>query len=549
MGKYSLTGLKNQLNSNGIFLIGSVYFLFTTVYSICFYQEKFMIDASSFLFNITNYEWFPPSHQREIMYLQQVIPVLLSKIGVDIKYIMISYIINYYLIFHLIFLIICKVYKDTLSGTLYLLTMIGGCPFSYFLIAAELIPGTAVLILLLSNLNNQEKVRYPLINKIAAVLLLILVIRSHPLVSIAYLSLLLLLIIQKKQIIYNNLKFYIGFLSLSVVLILVKLINIGDYELSYMTRSLLNIKFLIYSALTDFKFLIIGFFTLIILNVRKIRSLIFKIGVVIFSLIIILIAIPYDFSFYHSELMELENKYFDILRFVIYLFHGRILFSFSVLFSLWFFTKKRQYTELSLFLTILLGYSTLLLSVMNLRIIEVNYLNTTLEDTFCSIAHETWGSPLRTIAFAVLLFILFNHYKQYIDLKKLLIIIGLYSIYTFAIIEKARAISTNYLDQTMLIIETCQNEGVDKAIIPLRDLDDNIPVLNNVYQDIIIFSTLYYDSTIQAIYAPLDSIDELLQLPEDKILLEKGAQIDDINNLNSSYYYIEEEKYTLVRIH
>ncbi|MEX0812908.1 MAG: hypothetical protein WD048_11885 [Chitinophagales bacterium] len=508
-----------------------------------------MIDASSFIFNITNNEWFPASQQREVMYLQQIFPVLMAKAGAGLKQVMISYVINVYLLYYLIFIVIIALLKDPFSALLYLFVQISGSPYSYFLIAAEILPGSAIIILLISTLYNLEYTNKRYVNYLFSLIILFFTIRSHPLITICLIAILALMYVSKKELFVAHKNFFITFSIIGTAFILYKLFFINHYELNYIKTSFLTIKFLLHN---NWILLVIFMAIAALLGYLyyKFKPIVYITPYFLIALAIILVAyiggawILSDSSF--NKLIA-EGKH-EFINLVVYLFHGRLFFTLSIFVTVIYLTVNKQLKILLVYSTSLFIYSILLYSVMDFKGMEIKPVYTLLSNNYSTIAHDTWGMPLRIIAFSGLLLIILPAYKLSKAIKFLTPVALISMILNFIIIDNIRAISDAYIEQANTIIDSCRANEISKAIISRSQLDEDIPVLDHVYQDILVLSSLRYDSSIHVIYAPDDSIRKYMKIPEDYLILEQSADTTGIDELNTKYYKIKESEYIYLDI-
>lgn len=512
-----------------------------------------MIDASSFIFNITNNEWFPPSQQREVMYLQQILPVIFSKAGVSLKYIMISYIINVYLVYFSIFCILVWLLKDPYSSLLYLFVQIAGSPYSYFLIGAEILPGSAIVILLISILYNLDRTSKYRLRYFFSFILLFLTIRSHPLITVCFFIMIALLYVTKKDLIKKHKKFFIAFSVTAITLILQKLIFINSYEQSYISTSLSTLKFLAYNLIFNNAFILVSLVVLsgIVFFIFKKLKDHPKYLIGMFSFMVIGL-IVYTISVWAMSGVSIDKFIYDnnhkFINLIIYLFHGRLFFTFSLFAAVVYFISKKQYLTLIIYVGSVVAYALLIYSVMDFSKMEVGSLSVSLRNNYSTIAHDTWGLPLRIIAFSGLLLLVLPKIELNKYMKYFMILGVLSMIVNFSIIEDVRAISTAYIEQAEMIMDSCVANDITKAVIPRSQLDKDIPVLNHVYQDILVLSSLKYDSSIQVVYAPKDSIPKYMELPDEYLILEQSTDSVLIDQLNTTYYKLEDGEYIYLDI-
>ena len=139
-----------------LLLLGSLYFILTTAYSLWQYELKFLYDGTSLIFEMTNFQTFPFPIQREVFFLLQVIPVLLAKMTVSVKWVVIGYVFNAYLFYFSIFFIIVYFFEDYVMGVVYLLIHFRGDPYNYFMMVEELLLGACMAVLFITYLRHLD---------------------------------------------------------------------------------------------------------------------------------------------------------------------------------------------------------------------------------------------------------------------------------------------------------------------------------------------------------------------------------------------------------
>lgn len=216
-----------------VFIAGSVYFALHIVYSLFHLQEKFFLDGCSLIFHITNWEWFPPPAQRDIVYLQQIFPVIAAIIGLKIKYVMIAYILNVFLFYYSLFLIVLIVFKDPISAFLIILLHYKGDPYNYFLMVEELLPGSCLVVVFLSLLRNFKSFKNRYIFYSISLVLLFFIIRSHPLSILCLAGGLGILFFTNKDFFLENKKSLILVSLSGLLLISVKFFYLNPYDSTY----------------------------------------------------------------------------------------------------------------------------------------------------------------------------------------------------------------------------------------------------------------------------------------------------------------------------
>lgn len=223
---------KNFSKKKQLLVFGSIYFLLTTLYSLYHYELKFLYDGTSLIFEMTNYQKFPSALQREIFHFQQFIPVLLAKFSAPIKWIMISYVLNVYFFYYLLFILIVSFFKDFSMGVVYLLVHFRGDPNNYFTMVEELLPGACLLVVFLAFLRNIEVWKGKFVPYVVGFILLVFCFHSHPLTVVALFGVLPLVVLHKCEILTKHKGLWIV-LSLTILVLLIeRFVFINPYDLS-----------------------------------------------------------------------------------------------------------------------------------------------------------------------------------------------------------------------------------------------------------------------------------------------------------------------------
>lgn len=503
-----------------------------------------MIDATSFIFKISNDQWFPSPQQREVVYLQQILPVLFSNLGLSLKLVMISYIVNIYLLYFLIFSVIVFFLKDVYSALLFMIIQICANPVSYFIIAAELIPGCAVMILLLSTLMRIDKFKHKNILYISTFVLLFFTIRSHPLVTICLFSILAILFSAQKLQFSKYKKLYTALAVFLAILLFNKFYYINNYDKSYMSVSIYSILDKIIYPINNIHFLAwTAISGLIIFYISKTRIFTdYKLTGILFAIIISLCFSPLLKVLFEYAQLDI-NVLSENSKFIVYLFYGKMLFTFCSFYSLFFFLAKRQYKILALYTGIFFIYAILMSTVINFSSISLDDFFPKLNDNYLTLTQDTWGIPLRIIVFSTFFLLIFPHFNYLKYRAYFYAFTVAYTTYTFIIIHEVKAVSTSYIKQTTEIIDYCIQNDISKAIIDVDNLDSNIPLMDHVYHDVLIFSNLNHDSSIHVIYNNEETTDRYEYIKADQLLLEEYNEPVKHSELNKTYYNLQKDRY------
>ncbi len=474
---------KNDAVIKEVFLAGAIYFLITTVYSLFHYQEKFFLDGYSLIFYITNWQWFPPPAQREVVYLQQILPVLATIVGLKIKWVMIAYILNVYLLYFLLFTSMVVMLKDPLSGIFLLLLHYKGDPYNYFMMVEELLPGCCMAIMLISVFRNAALINNKYVFYVIVVFLLFFIVRSHPLSIVCLSGGLVLLFFTNRELFVYKRKDLLIVALVAVSLLGIKILLLNPYDSTY---------------------------------------------------------IKSHKGFVQSALQLIQPDYFSEM--VFYLFYARKVFTLTFSVILIYLFLKKKYVNIIIF--ILLVSATVILFntqviVTDFKLHTINFLN-----------YDRWSLPVRFIVFATFCYMILAEVQSLFAFRAIKLGFNFYFLLGFIQVTEAHEESISYIKQANRIIEKCRKNGVSKAAIKLDELDGSIPLHYRCYEDIMVLSALNNpDSCIQVVYINDDVISQIKQSTPEDILLHEGERLYCIEEeINSHYYRLREEPYSIVRM-
>lgn len=132
------------LNKN---IVEHILFLILGLLSLMLFEERLYANSSYYIFRVINTENFWVEHNRYILILSQIIPLLAVKIGLGLKPVLCLYSIGHVVFFYIIFLITRYYYKDAESGILLLLIQSLGIISGFFVPMFELYYSTGLIVL------------------------------------------------------------------------------------------------------------------------------------------------------------------------------------------------------------------------------------------------------------------------------------------------------------------------------------------------------------------------------------------------------------------
>lgn len=100
-----------------LIILGHLSLIVTAILAIVFYKERvFYLDPGQQLFEMINTGWFKVYVNRHSMMINQTLPLLAIKLGLPLKYIIITYSLSFVVIFYLCFLIAVYGFKNISAG-------------------------------------------------------------------------------------------------------------------------------------------------------------------------------------------------------------------------------------------------------------------------------------------------------------------------------------------------------------------------------------------------------------------------------------------------
>jgi hypothetical protein len=262
---------QDRLIRSDIFRIGTLYFILTSFYSLWHYEEKFIVDGYAHIFHITNFKTFVSASQREIMWLQQLVPVLLAKLGASIKVVMLSYVGSVSILYFFGFYFVIKYLKDAPSAILYLLIHYKGDPYNYFMMVEELLPGACASVVLLSTIRKFEVFPNRFIGVLFLLILAFMVVRSHPLAIICFGLSVPILFFSNRDFFEREWKLVLFAIASGTVFLITKILFLNQYDVDTLSNmksyseslvEMLNPSYL--SGLLFYTFYTRKFFTILI---------------------------------------------------------------------------------------------------------------------------------------------------------------------------------------------------------------------------------------------------------------------------------------------
>ena len=256
-------------------------------------------------------------------------------------------------------------------------------------------------------------------------------------------------------------------------------------------------------------------------------------------------------SYSVSSMIYFNGILQELKQLFIYLTYSRIFFVLAVIISVYVLIKNKEFLLLGGFSIGVISFSILISSVINFEGMYIENGLVYLESNYATIAHDTWGAPLRLLVFGAFLIITkkYFYHKYYFEI---VVAVFLFSaIYSFFIIHQVKDISQQYVNQVNDIIDVCRENEVSKAIVLKDNLTKGVPIVDNIYQDVLVYSSLdgADGNTVQVIYIEnLEDTLEFFELKDNQLVLGEGYDPIMIRRLNANYFEIEKEQYKLIEL-
>jgi len=165
---------------------GLLYLTAYFVFSMFFLRERFMIDGAYMIFEMVNSGSYPSAQNRYIIWLLDILPILSIKMGLPLKTVMISWVLNFTLFYAACFYFILYVIRSRSYAWFLLFTQLLVMVGSFYNISNEISPSAAMAVLLLAVVNREPDIRTS-IRSIVIGLCLFFTVFGHLLVPVGLL--------------------------------------------------------------------------------------------------------------------------------------------------------------------------------------------------------------------------------------------------------------------------------------------------------------------------------------------------------------------------
>lgn len=200
-----------------------LFFILLGILAIIFYNERLYADSGYYIFKVINNENFWVEHNRYILILSQLFPLIAIKIGLGLKAVLYTYSVGHVLFFYCIFLISRYFYNDKNAGLLLILIQTLGIMSGFFVPMFELYYSTALLILFTSILYNSNIRK----NFIILVILAFFILTAH---LYSFVLFMLVLVLHAEEFKFKHIKLYLFFLLMMIGLFILKKYTASEYE-------------------------------------------------------------------------------------------------------------------------------------------------------------------------------------------------------------------------------------------------------------------------------------------------------------------------------
>ena len=213
------------MSKNYYSILTTSFFLIMALFAIVFAPERFQADGAYYLFKVVNFEHFQIEHQRYILAVSQILPLVGVKIGLSLNSIFVLNSLNNVVFFYLIFLYAVYYLKDKTAGIAIILFMVFGVLHIQFTPMYEIWYGIILIVLVHTHLIQK---RYFLVNDLFFLgIIFITILFSHPLLFIPLIFIILIDVVEKRTVHWKL------FLLLTLAFVLwgiVKKFTLSTYE-------------------------------------------------------------------------------------------------------------------------------------------------------------------------------------------------------------------------------------------------------------------------------------------------------------------------------
>mgnify|MGYP001198567123 CR=1 FL=1 len=206
-------------------IISTVVWLLWTVFAVVYADIRFQADGAYYLLHIVQSESFRVEHQRYILAVSQLLPLLGIKLGLSMKAIVVLNSLNNIAYFFGLFMLCVIRFKDYIAAWSIVLLTVLGILHLQFTPMYEIWYGAPLVVVLYSMLHKNV-LRTPL-NVVLFYGVLITALFSHPLLFIAVLFALLFHFLRSRKIEW---RMWIGVALSFIVWYLIKKLALTEYE-------------------------------------------------------------------------------------------------------------------------------------------------------------------------------------------------------------------------------------------------------------------------------------------------------------------------------
>ena len=316
--------LNNRFFERYTTLIGNITFFILSIMAVVFWRERtIMLDAAFQSFCVINKGVLAIQAQRFGAAFVQLFPLITSKLGLPLKWVLISYSMSF-IIFHYALFFICNYIlkiKQLAFGILIFTILM--TVHTFFWAQNEVVQGTSLVFLyfaFLINKNRNTKIEWQ--DYILLILTLLTTVYFHPLTIFVFTFFIIFFFISTDNIIsYKKLKLSI-IIWLSILLVKILITRISSYDVGSMERLTNNVKtplkylirgdgvkLFLAHCLDDFAVTILIMFLIVVfyyINNNKKKLLFFFFSCLIYILIVLV-------SFYDSkDWFYMESQFLPI---------------------------------------------------------------------------------------------------------------------------------------------------------------------------------------------------------------------------------------------
>lgn len=153
------------------------YFVLMLVMAYLFFKERLYADSSYYIFNTIDSGFFVTPHQRIVLAISEVVPLIFFYLGASLKMILIAWSLGHVLFYYAVFLIAFYKFRNEAAALAVIMLNVIGQTWLYFSPMLEICYGTALLVIFKILLDENKLTRW---RWFWMIILEIFILTSHP---------------------------------------------------------------------------------------------------------------------------------------------------------------------------------------------------------------------------------------------------------------------------------------------------------------------------------------------------------------------------------